>query len=152
MVRINNEGLGRRDEPEINPVAQRCLKECPDVLMSRDLNGRLPLEGRREGLTGQKRVQVFWLKHHRVYGDSGALYLLTPRDDSCYEGLEIPERGQECLLKPPRNSPEALQGAGGGEERHISNAERSHAGPVMSECNADARPALADATGSPLSV
>ena len=97
-------------------------------------------------------VQILRLKHHGFYGDGGALYLLTPRDDSCYEGLEIPERGQECLLKPPRNAPEALQRAGCGEERHISKDERNHSGPVASGLKRDANPALADATGSPLSV
>src|SRR5436190_3849215 len=46
VVSINNERLGRRDEPEINPVTQCSLKECPNLLLSHDLNGPLPLERR----------------------------------------------------------------------------------------------------------
>ena len=128
VVSINNEGLGSRDEPEINPVAQCSLKECPNLLLSRDLNGRLPLEGRRHGLASQKRVQVFRLKHHRVYCDSGALDLLTPGDDSCNKRLEILQRCQKCLLKSPRNFPEVLERARRCGNRHISKGERYHAG------------------------
>ena len=32
---------GRRDKPEINPVAHCSLKECSDLLVARNLNGRL---------------------------------------------------------------------------------------------------------------
>src|SRR5437016_9412337 len=54
VVSINNERLRRRDEPEINPVTQCSLKECPNLLLSHDINRRLPLERRRQGLAGQK--------------------------------------------------------------------------------------------------